>query len=129
MKNTITYTDYYTNIDIEDAKIYVENLYSFIENSGKLGMELKNYFMNNYENFIQLPEYNIKAAHKFGYYAEFFHDIGIVYDETPYEIIILTREAKNYENKMHNIALKVYNLHKQIEDEKKLNCKSKVFLD
>ena len=94
-KNTLDTGDIFGNITTEDAVAYMQTLYDFINNNGELGEELKTYFVNAEQNDLALPENNILAAHKYGEYDNTYNDIGIVYDEHPYLLIVLTEEGWN----------------------------------
>ncbi len=115
--------DYYTTINLHDANIYLNRLYKYLSSNGKYSNELKEYFANKNDNYINLDERNIASSHKFGYYGTYFHDIGIIYDNNPYLIAVLTKEANNdYANIIHNISLKINDFHKKYYIKKELGC-------
>ena len=35
---------------------------------------------------------NDKVAHKFGNYYRYYHDAGIIYDDNPYILVVLTKD-------------------------------------
>lgn len=127
-KYTLSGSDNFGNINVEDAIIYVKELNNFINNNGELGKELKSYFVSALQNDLAISDFNIEAAHKYGQYKNYYHDIGIVYDENPYVVAILTTEgAKNYEEKIKDINKRIYSLHKLYRTNKENICKTEVY--
>lgn len=109
---TLTSGDNFGNLSANDGIIYMKAIYNFINQSGELGQELKSYFVQAEQNDLEFPDLQIQAAHKYGQYSEFYHDIGIVYDEHPYVIAILTREGKkDFESIVKDINSHLYKLH------------------
>lgn len=109
---TMSGTDNFGYINVDDGIIYMKAIYDFINNSVQLGEEFKSYFLEADQNDLAMTDLGISAAHKYGQYNEFYHDIGIVYDEHPYVIAILTREGnKNFEEIVRDINKRVYKLH------------------
>ena len=71
---------------------------------------------------------NVIFGHKYGSYATYYHDIGIVYDDKPYVIAILTTEYKgDYEAKIKDIASKVYELHELYYSNREEICKVEIY--
>lgn len=52
------------------------------------------------------------VAHKIGNYSDCVHDVGIVYTEKPYIIIVLTNNLRDSNEKISNISKIVFNIHK-----------------
>ncbi len=103
-------SDYYANTTAEDQLIYMKYLWSFI-NSNSLGGELKQYFINDFHNHLAFNN-NIPVMHKYGYYGNYFHDVGIVFDNMPYIVIILTNEGKNdYATIINDLSKRINHLH------------------
>lgn len=127
-KNTLVGADNFGSIDVNDAIIYMKAVNDFINNNESLGEELKSYFVQAEQNDLELPEYGIEAAHKYGQYSYYYHDIGIVYDESPYVVAILTLEGgSNFEEKVKDINKHIYEMHKFYNDKKKELCDVEVY--
>lgn len=94
-KNTLVGADNFGSISTTDAIIYMKALNDFFSNNGELGVELKTYFLQADQNGLSFVDKKIEAAHKYGEYSYYYHDIGIVYDEHPYVIAILTHEGND----------------------------------
>lgn len=84
-------TDYYGNTTVNDQLIFLEHLYEVI-NTNPHGEELKSYFINDYINFLKFDG-GPTTMHKYGFSGSFYHDVGIILDDEPYLIVILTSEA------------------------------------
>ena len=96
-------------------------LNKYINNNKELGEELKTYFDNGYDNFLNLD--NLNVIHKYGYYSTFFHDIGIAEDNNPYIIVVLTNYGtSNFGTIVNNISKKINELHEYYYSEKNKNC-------
>lgn len=125
---TLTGGDNFGNINVNDAIIYMKALNNFIVSNGELGEELKQVFLAALQNDLALPEYEITAAHKYGEYKPSYHDIGIVYDNNPYVVAILTTEGYgDYEGKVKDISKHVYKLHSVFYENRKGICSTEVY--
>ena len=103
--------DYFGNTTVKDQISIWKYLYNFINTSNK-GIELKNYFINTYANFLLFDGIPI-TMHKYGYYDVYYHDVGIVYSDNPYIIVVLTKHGKgDYKNIVSDISKKIYELNK-----------------
>ncbi|SCK04593.1 Uncharacterised protein [uncultured Clostridium sp.] len=71
----------------EQGKIYYK-LYSDDEYSLIIDLLKKGYCHDRIDKYL---EYR-KVAHKFGNYYRYFHDGGIIYDEKPYILVVLTKD-------------------------------------
>jgi hypothetical protein len=124
---TISKEDYYGIQTSYNTNIYLKRLYYLLNNSNEANF-LKNTMINNNENYLYLE--NINILHKYGYYENYYHDIGLVLDNYPYTISILTSLGKdNYQSIVNEIANKVYNLHESYWQEKKEYCNSLIYGD
>ena len=102
----------------------------FINNSETLGLELQSYFLEAEQNDLALTDIGIKAAHKYGQYNEFYHDIGIVYDEHPYVIAIMTREGlKDFEEIVKDINRRVYKIHQLYYQNRENVCHQTIYAE
>lgn len=126
---TLNSTDNFGQINVTDAIIYMKAINEFINNNGELGEELKSFFVQALYNSLEISELNIIAGHKYGYYGSNYHEIGIVYDDNPYVIAILTLEGSkhNVDEIISDINQKVYELHKLFNEKKVKICKSEIY--
>ena len=116
--------DNFGSINVDDAIKYLEATYKYIKKNQKLGSELKEYLLNAEENYIKYDGLDKQVIHKYGYYNEYFHDIGIVYDEQPYAIAILTTHGnESYKQIINEISQRINNIHKKYIAIKKFKCK------
>lgn len=105
----------YGNTNVLDQFAYLKKLYSFV-NTNPLGDELKAYFINEKGDDVTLPGGPV-VLHKYGHHTYAHHDVGVVLDEKPYLIVVLTNEAKtNYPLTIIEISKKIYNLHQVIKN-------------
>lgn len=105
--NTLNGNDSYGNTTVKDQIIYLKKLYEISKNNE----ELKTYFINDYGNYLKLD--NLTIMHKYGYYANYYHDVGIVLDDNPYIVVILTNHGnKNEKEVINNLSKIIYNYHK-----------------
>ena len=120
--------DIFGSINVSDAVIYWEEINKFINNNGELGEELKSYFKEADQNYLNITSENIMAIHKYGEYENYYHDIGIVYDENPYIIAILSTEGRNkYEDIIKDINMKIYELNKMYNSNRESACHSSIY--
>ncbi len=119
-KHTLVGFDKYGNIDLSDAFNYMYLIYDYIDKN-QLGKELKEFFDSEYYNFLKID--NTKVLHKYGYYNTVFHDIGIVLDENPYIIVVLTRYGfLNKESIVKDISSKIRTFHNYYNEKIKEIC-------
>ena len=96
-KNTLTGGDYYYgNTTVRDQLIYLKKLYNITNHNE----ELKSFFINDYGNYIKIND--LITMHKYGYYAQYYHDVGIIFDTNPYIIIILTNHGNDNKKEIIN---------------------------
>ena len=83
----------------KDTNVYLNRLYDLtLENDN--ATKFKDYMINDFHSYLNVN--NLSVAHKYGYYQDKFHDIGIVYDEHPYTISVLTKYGNgDYKNKIN----------------------------
>ena len=98
---------YYGDTTVMDQIAIWKKLYSVINNNPN-GNELKNYFVNTYANhllFDGIPT----TMHKYGRTDPYYHDVGIVFAEDPYIIVILTKHGgSNYKQVIKDLSQKIY---------------------
>jgi len=109
-----------TKLDLKDI---CPNLYDYLNTNTKLSNELK--------DFMLAPSYQIIKAknvdnnlfvRKYGSFGIAFHEVGIVYDEQAYILIILTQKNELTDNKkvkyVNKVAKKINKIHKLIKYKK-----------
>lgn len=125
-KYTLYGSDTFGSITALDAEVYLKYLDNLINTTNDLGLELKENFIYSKHNDLKLV--GIDAATKYGYYGAYFHNIGIVYDESRYLLAVLTTEASgNFDNKIKDINSKIYYLHRLYYTNHLDNCYEKVY--
>ena len=125
-KNTLVGGDNFGSISAEDGLIYMKALYTFFENNGDLGKELKTYFVEAEQKEIAVD--NLVVANKYGLYKKYYHNIGIMYDEKPYVVSIFTLEGlKNREEVIQDISSKIYELHNLYKTNRENVCRLEVY--
>ena len=103
--------DIFGSINVDDAIIYWQEINRVISMDNELSNELKSYFAEADQNYLSLPEFGKTAIHKYGEYESYYHDIGIVYADSPYIVAILTGEGRrNFEEIIKDINSKIYEL-------------------
>ena len=125
---TLVGTDDFGAINNRDSMIYLETLNDLINNTGELGEELKSYFVNSDQNYLNFPNEGISAVQKYGEYNSYYHANGIVYAENPYLVSILTLHGyDDFEKVIRNINTEIYNLQKEFYENRKNVCYAKVY--
>lgn len=103
--------DYYGNTNVDDQIAIWKYVYNYV-NTKENGQEMKSYFVNNFYNsliFEGLPQ----TMHKYGWYGNYYHDVGIVSSNNPYIIVILTKHGSNdYKQIVNNISHRIYEFNK-----------------
>ncbi len=103
--------DYFGNTTVKDQIAIWKHLYKVVNTNPK-GQELKKYFINDYWNYL-LFDGIPTTMHKYGLYGNFYHDVGIVYSDNPYLVVILTKHGdNNYRSVVKDLSKKIYDLNK-----------------
>lgn len=103
---TLSTTDDYGDTTVRDQMVYWKKLYEFAKDDE----QLRSFFINSYGNFLKID--GVTVMHKYGYNGEFYHDAGIVLDERPYIIIVLTKHGNDdYGKVIADISELIYNYH------------------
>ena len=124
----LTPNELFGTMTVNNALCYLQELYRLISINNENGKELYSFFTNSISNFLSIDVLGIPAAVKFGYYDTTFHNIGIVYAEDPYYLIVLTKEGhRDYENIIKTINNKIYELYVMKNNEKKDICYERVY--
>ncbi len=103
--------DYFGNTTIDDQLIFMKYLYNYINDNSideSKRKELKNYFINDYSNYLVFDGIPT-TMHKFGYFGVYYHESGIVFAKSPYIVVILTKEADDFEV-VRDLSEKIYKL-------------------
>lgn len=97
-----------------DMAMYLKEVYELSENGDPWGRELVQNMINTkfYDRLPVLLPKNLKIAHKTGNYTGVVHDVGIVYAEKPYIVVVMTKNVKNGQSANKAIA----NISKMIYD-------------
>ena len=116
-------TDNFGHINAAEAINVVKRLNSLLSVGSGVTNELKSYLTESDKNYLKLEEEGINAATKYGETYPNFHEYGIVYDEHPYGIVILTRDmGKDYEAEIKAINKKINELHRMYYQNRIDNC-------
>jgi len=118
----------YGNQTAFDTNIYLKRAYKIMTSSEyKDGNLLKEYMTNTYQNHLLLENEKI-VSHKYGSYNNYFHNIGIVFNENPYTISILTLHGKNnYKEIINTINKKINEMHNKYREDIKDACHQDVY--
>ena len=55
---------------------------------------------------------DVNVAHKYGKWENYYHDVGIVFDDNPYTISIFTKSANDdYTELVGKLSLMIYEYH------------------
>ena len=104
-------SDYFGNTTVYDQIAIWKHLYKFVNTNPK-GPELKKYFINDYFSFMQFDGIPT-TMHKYGWYGAYYHDVGIVYSDQPYLVVILTKHGSgNFRGITKDLSQKIYELNK-----------------
>ena len=81
----------YMKLSASDCGIFLGAIYDFTESNEKYGTRMKEAMIaSNYPVLIPAGVSPTVAAHKYGWDEDSYHDMGIVYDEHPYILAIMT---------------------------------------
>jgi beta-lactamase class A len=128
-KNILTGGDTFGNQSASDTNIYLHHAYEIINSGSEYGKLLKEYMTNTYYNSLYLTdEEDNNVAHKYGWYSNYYHDIGIVYEDYPYYVSILTNHGKgDYKTVVNNIHKKINELHHLFYEQREQSCHLEVY--
>lgn len=128
--NTMVGHDNFGNISGLDAIVYLEAMNNFINSNSIYAAELKDLLINADEAYLDIDD-SIVAAHKYGHYDKYYHNIGIVYAEHPYLIAILSNEgmSSKTEEMIRDINSKIYELHNMYYESRDALCYKEAYLN
>lgn len=95
---------------VNEQLIFLKKLYEITKVDNE---ELKSWFINDYVNNIKFSD-DIKVMHKYGLYDNVYHNVGIVLDEEPYIVIILTGIPNGYSSIVNKLSRIIYDYHLSI---------------
>lgn len=112
-KNFLTRSnsDYFGNTTVYDQIAIWKHVKKVVDTNPK-GKEFQKYFINDYFSFMQFDGIP-KTMHKYGWYGSYYHDVGIVYSDSPYIVVILTKHGNgNFKTITKDLSQKIYELNK-----------------
>lgn len=110
----------------EDTNIYLKEAYRIITESEEYGSFLKKIMDNNERNAFNTK--TIKIYHKYGSYADNYHDIGLSLGEKPYTISILTlHENSGYKQIIQEVHNKIIELKDVFYENRKSICQTEIY--
>lgn len=99
-------------IDVNDALIYMKELYQFSRDNKEYGEKLLQYFIGAKWKLIADKNGNYNTANKGGWSGSAIHDVAIVFDENPYILIVLSNMGESSYSYLFNETNKlVGNMH------------------
>lgn len=111
------YTDayYFCDTTVEDQLAAFIHLYE-LTNTLENGWELKNYYLNNYWHelrFLGIPD----TMSKNGLYGKYYHESGVVLDEEPYAVAILTTDGLRWNSTyiMKDLSHRIFMIHQMMK--------------
>lgn len=125
--NILNSGDSYGNQSASDTNIYLKHAYEIMKNNSNYGTFLKECMTNTYYNYLYLDEEN-NVAHKWGWHSIYFHDIGIIFEDNPYTLSILTTYGKDdYKTIVNDISKKINELHHLFYSERENKCHQEIY--
>ena len=123
-KNTMI-GDMFGEISASDSYYYLKALYEYFNTNTENSKELKKYFIESDQNYLNFPDLNIEAATKYGEYPAYYHENGIVFDKNPYLLSILSNKSNN-EKLFRSFSKQFYELHNTFYTERENRCKKTI---
>lgn len=104
-------SDHFGNTTVYDQIAIWKHVYKVVNTNPK-GKELQKYFINDYFSYLQFDGIPT-TMHKYGWYDIYYHDVGIVYSDSPYIVVILTKHGTgNFKTITKDLSKKIYELNK-----------------
>lgn len=119
-EHTLEGKDLFGITNASDMICYLERLYQFISSDTEDANDIKNIMLDPEYQIIQSKNIDyLPFIRKYGSFNIAYHEVGIVLDESPYILIILTQKNKlNSKKRFFNIAAKKINkINKLIKNE------------
>mgnify|MGYP002423715105 CR=1 FL=1 len=116
-RHTLEGKDLFGCINCSDMLIYLEALYNYFLSATTLALELKSFMVSPSYEIIDIKVFsNYEFVRKYGSFEIAYHEVGIVYSESPFIVIILTQKnkldekvKKKFVNKIAKIIYKIHN--------------------
>jgi len=121
---TINENDRFGYMNVTTTNTLLKHVYELLQNDNEYTTLLKDAMNNTYYNALNFDD--ITYLHKYGYYNQYFHDIGI-YDDyyNPYTISIFTLYGNpdtGALDEVSNISKEIYNIYQTNLDKKEEYC-------
>ncbi len=120
---TITDSDRFGYMSVTTTNTLLKHVYELLQNDNEYTTLLKDAMNNDYYNGLNFDEKTF--LHKYGYYNQYFHDIGSYNSLNPYVISIFTLfgnpDAGALE-KVSNISKEIYNIYQTNLNKKEEYC-------
>ena len=120
---TITDSDRFGNMSVTSTNTLLKHVYELLQNDNDYTALLKDAMNNDYYNGLNFDEKTF--LHKYGYYNQYYHDIGIYNSLNPYVISIFTlfgNPDTGALEKVSNISKEIYNIYQTNLDKKEEYC-------
>ena len=116
------YNDNFASQTTHDTNIYLKRAYELM-NEKENAKILKEAMTNDRKNRLNIPD-KVSIAHKYGSYNEYFHNVGINYNDN-YTISVLTTKGENGSVKyINNTSLLTYEFNQLYKENLKDYCSS-----
>ena len=109
---TITESDRFGYLTVEDTNKLLNHLYEFIQTDDEYSDLLVNAMNNTYYNGLNFDDKTF--LHKYGYYGSYFNNVGINNTNNPYLISIFTLYGDPDQgalSKVNEISKQIYNIY------------------
>lgn len=115
-QHTLEGKDSFGIINANDMIVYLTHLYDYFNTDTDLSRELKNDMIAPTYQIIKPNSIgNNIFVRKYGSFGIAYHEVGIVYDENPYVLIVLTQknelEEKQKVKYINKVAKKIHGIH------------------
>ena len=122
---TISDSNRYSYLTVSDTNALLNYVYELINVDDEYSELLVNAMNNTFCNGLNFDD--ITFLHKYGYYEQFYHDIGIYNSENPYLISIFTtygNEDKSHISKLSEVSKKIYKIYEFNLSKKQNYCEN-----
>lgn len=101
------------NVTARDAMVWAMAVHEYLQSDGRYAHYLRYDLKNTTVRFIQ-AEGDICIAQKYGWYRRHFHDLAIVYENSPYILIILSNRGEDGGAHVYNTPTVTHELFEEI---------------
>ena len=100
----------------------MKEIYNYSLNNTELSNELTEYYNSSVQKLIKSSK-GSKVIHKSGWHYEYMHDTGVVYDEHPYAVAIMsTKGNSDYVGFFNKMSQLIENFHDSYWNRKNNFC-------